>query len=49
LVDNTHGSPSQLGQDLVATKTFAPAIIHKVLCAVSGFQHFRASVCPKSN
>src|SRR5580658_4723282 len=31
-VDDTHGSPSQLGQDLVAPKTFAPAIIHSVIC-----------------
>jgi len=28
-VDNTHGAPSQLGQDLVSPKTFAPAIIHR--------------------
>src|ERR1035437_9909381 len=28
-VDNTHGSPSQFGQDLVSPKTFAPAIIHR--------------------
>src|ERR1700675_2507871 len=28
-VDNTHGSPTQLGQDLVSPKTFALAIIHR--------------------
>src|ERR1039458_42231 len=30
-VDNTHGSPPQLGEDLVAPKTFAPAIIHAAI------------------
>src|ERR1700730_17766517 len=28
-VDNTHGSPTELGEDLVSPKTFAPAIIHR--------------------
>src|SRR6202521_6472097 len=28
-VDNTHGSPTQLGEDLVSPKTFAFAIIHR--------------------
>ena len=28
LVDNTHGSPSQLAQDLVSSKTFGAGIVH---------------------
>src|SRR6202140_5661991 len=28
-VDNTHGSPTQFGEDLVSPKTFAFAIIHR--------------------
>jgi hypothetical protein len=28
LVDNTHGSPSQLAQDLVSSKTFVAGIVH---------------------
>src|SRR3984893_12403391 len=28
-IDNTHSSPTQLGEDLVSPKTFAPAIIHR--------------------
>src|ERR1700719_89778 len=28
-VDNTHGSPTQLGENLVSPKTFAFAIIHR--------------------
>src|SRR5216684_4809886 len=39
LIDNTHGSPTQLGEDLVSSKTFALAIIHRCRCGfrVSGF------------
>src|SRR5258708_36714021 len=43
-VDNTHRSPTQLGEDLVSPKTFAPAIIHR--CHLR-FQSFRVSeFCP---
>src|SRR6266481_3483523 len=40
LIDNTHGSPTQLGEDLVSPKTFALAIIHR--CHLR-FQSFRVS------
>src|SRR5467141_1516380 len=39
-VDDTHGSPTQLGEDLVSPKTFALAIIHR--CHLR-FQSFRVS------
>src|SRR5882762_593622 len=43
-VDDTHGSPTQLGEDLVSPKTFALAIIHR--CHLR-FQSFRVSeFCP---
>src|SRR5208337_5101960 len=37
-VDNAHGSASQLGQDLVSPKTFAPAIIHRCYLRFQGFR-----------
>src|SRR6266446_2457178 len=43
-VDDTHRSPTQLGEDLVSPKTFALAIIHR--CHLR-FQSFRVSeFCP---
>src|SRR5271166_7206762 len=38
LVDHTHGAPSQFGQDLVAAKAFAFAIIHRASTALQNFR-----------
>src|SRR5260370_29481126 len=43
-IDNTHGSSTQLGKDLVSPKTFPPAIIHR---GPVRFQRFKISqFCP---
>jgi len=44
-VDNTHGSPSQLGQDLVSPKTFVPAIIHKCHLRLRSFRVAEVQGC----
>src|ERR1700687_3670907 len=37
-VDNTPGSPSPLGQDLLSPKTFVPAIIHRCHLRLRSFR-----------
>src|SRR5712671_3078739 len=41
-IDNTHGSPAQLAEDLVSPETLALAIIHRHSCYL-WFQSFRVS------
>src|ERR1700687_1354144 len=36
-IDNTHGSPTQLGEDLVSPETFALAIIHRCYLRFQSF------------
>jgi len=36
-IDNTHGSPTQFGEDLVSPETFAPAIIHRCYLRFQSF------------